>query len=102
MRRTIIYTACFLFLCLSPLAMAKSREAVNPFNLVVGKSSYEDTVKEAKSRNWQYQEYEKKHFKPIGRTPHAARTRLSKRYPNGWKESGAFFCFLVWTRPLMH
>ena len=36
-----------------------------PFGLEVGKSSYEACIKILKTRNWNYQEYEKKQFKII-------------------------------------
>jgi hypothetical protein len=74
--------------------MAKSREAPNPFNLIVGKSSYEDTVKEAKSRNWQYQEYEKKHFKPIGRKdPARGKNTFIKTIPKRLEGIRSIFLF---------
>jgi hypothetical protein len=37
----------------------------NPFGLAVGKTTYEDCIKILKTRNWDYQEYEKKQFKTI-------------------------------------
>ena len=67
MKRSVVYVVGIIFLALSSLAGAKSVEAPGPFGLVIGKTSYEEALRASQQRNWRYQEYEKRHFKPIGK-----------------------------------
>jgi hypothetical protein len=52
-----------IFLILNSSAVAA--EKPRPFGLEVGKSAYNDCIKIFKTRNWIFQEYEKKQFKSI-------------------------------------
>ena len=67
MKRSVVYVVGFVFLALCAMADAKSPGAVGPFGFAIGKTSYEEALNVAQQRNWRYQEYEKKHFKPIGK-----------------------------------
>jgi hypothetical protein len=64
MKKSIV---CFLMLIavllLNPIAV--SAEKAQPFGLQVGRSTYENCIKIFKTRNWTFQEYEKKQFKLI-------------------------------------
>jgi hypothetical protein len=40
-------------------------EKPHPFGLIVGRTTYAEAIDELKSRKWQFQEYEKKHFKEV-------------------------------------
>ncbi len=64
MKRTIIWLAVLTVMLVSN-STAFPAERPNPFGLAVGKTSYEDCKKILKTRNWNYQEYEKKQFKTI-------------------------------------
>jgi hypothetical protein len=46
--------------------VAVSEEIPDPFDLRVGKTSYDETLNILKSNEWEYKEYEKKQFKMIG------------------------------------
>jgi hypothetical protein len=64
MKKNIIGIAVLtVMLILDSTAFAAERP--NPFELEVGKTTYEDCIKTLKTRNWNYQEYEKKEFKLI-------------------------------------
>ena len=64
MKKTIIWLAV-LTVMLILNSTAFPAEKPNPFGLEVGKTTYEDCIKILKTRNWNYQEYEKKQFKLI-------------------------------------
>ena len=64
MKKIIIaVTVLTVMLILNSTAFTAKRP--NPFGLEVGKTTYEDCIKILKSRDWNYQEYEKKQFKQI-------------------------------------
>ena len=64
MKKIIIgVTVLTVMLILNSTAFTAKRP--NPFGLEVGKTTYEDCIKILKTRNWNYQEYEKKQFKII-------------------------------------
>ena len=64
MKKIIIgFAVLTVMLILDSTAFAAERP--NPFGLEVGKTTYEDCIKTLKTRNWNYQEYEKKEFKLI-------------------------------------
>ncbi|UCG11725.1 MAG: hypothetical protein JSU72_14490 [Deltaproteobacteria bacterium] len=67
MKRAVVYVVNVLFLALCSMAIAKSAEAPGPFGLVIGETSYEEALNVAQQRNWRCQEYEKRHFKAIGK-----------------------------------
>jgi hypothetical protein len=67
MKRLAFYFVIILLLALCSWASASPPGAsAGPFGLVIGKTSYEEALNTAQQRNWRYQEYEKRHFKPIG------------------------------------
>ena len=64
MKKIIIWvTVLTVMLILN--SMAFTAERPNPFGLEVGKTTYEDCIKIFKTRDWKFQEYEKKQFKLI-------------------------------------
>ena len=84
MKRSIAYIVSVVFLALCSLAGAQSIGAPGPFGLVIGKTSYEEALNAAQQRNWRYQEYEKKHFKPIGKKdPARGKNTFVKATPAG-------------------
>jgi hypothetical protein len=84
MKRSVVYIVSVLFLALCSLAGAATTAAPGPFGLVIGKTSYEEALSAAQQRNWRYQEYEKKHFKPIGKKdPTRGKNTFVKATPKG-------------------
>ena len=63
--RKIIIWATVLTVMLILNSTAFTAEKPSPFGLEVGKTTYEDCIKILKTRDWNYQEYEKKQFKLI-------------------------------------
>jgi hypothetical protein len=67
MKKNIIwYSILIIFLILDSSAIAA--EKPRPFGFEVGKATYNDCIKLFKTRNWIFQEYEKKQFKSIDET----------------------------------
>ena len=62
MKKIIIGVTVLTVMLNSTAFTAKSP---NPFGLEVGKTTYEECIKILKTRDWNYQEYEKKQFKLI-------------------------------------
>lgn len=84
MKRSVAYIVGVVFLALCSLAGAKSIGASGPFGLVIGKTSYEEALNNAQQRNWRCQEYEKRHFKPIGKKdPARGKNTFVKATPKG-------------------
>ena len=84
MKRSVVYVVSVLFLALCSAAGAKSAGAPGPFGLVIGKTSYEEALNTTQQRNWRYQEYEKRHFKPIGKKdPARGKNTFVKATPKG-------------------
>jgi len=67
MKRTIIGFAVLAVMLISN-STAFSAQRPMPFGLEVGKTTYADSIKTLKTRNWNYLEYEKKQFKIIDET----------------------------------
>ncbi len=67
MKRFVVLFLTFALIGLFSLASAESKESAKPFGFTIGKTSYEEALDIAQARQWRYQEYEKRHFKPIGR-----------------------------------
>ena len=61
--RKIIIWATVLTVMLILNSTAFTAEKPSPFGLEVGTTTYEDCIKILKTRDWNYQEYEKKQFK---------------------------------------
>ena len=84
MKRSVVYVVGIVFLALCSLAGAKSVDAAGPFGYVIGKTSYEEALKAAQQRGWSYQEYEKRHFKPIGKKdPARGKNTFVRATPKG-------------------
>jgi len=84
MKRSVVYVVSVVFLALCSLAGAKSIGTPGPFGLVIGKTSYEEALNAAQQRNWRCQEYEKRHFKPIGKKdPARGKNTFVKATPKG-------------------
>jgi hypothetical protein len=83
MKRSVVYVASVVFLVLCSLAGAKTTGAPGPFGLVIGKTSYEEALNSAQQRKWRHQEYEKRHFKPIGKKdPSGGKNTFVKATPS--------------------
>jgi hypothetical protein len=67
MKRSVVCCLSVVLLALCSGADAKTTGAPGPFGFVIGKTVYEEALGAAQQRNWRYQEYEKRHFKPIGK-----------------------------------
>ena len=81
MKRSVVVV---VLLALCSLAGAKSPGAVGPFGLFIGKTSYEEALNGTQQRGWSYQEYEKRHFKPIGKKdPARGKNTFVKATPKG-------------------
>lgn len=84
MKRSVVYVVGVVFLALCSLAGAKSPGAAGPFDFAIGKTSYAEALNAAQQRNWRYQEYEKKHFKPIGKKdPTRGKNTFVRATPTG-------------------
>ena len=84
MKRSIVCGVGFVFLALCSMAGAKSPDAVGPFGFAIGKTSYEEALILTQQHNWRYQEYEKKHFKPIGKKdPTRGKNTFVRATPSG-------------------
>ena len=84
MKRFFVCIVSVVFLALCSMAGAKSTGAPGPFGLVIGKTSYEEALKAVQQRNWRYQEYEKQHFKRIGKKdPTRGKNTFVKATPTG-------------------
>ena len=84
MKRSVVYVASVVFLALCSLAGAKITGAPGPFGLVIGKTSYQEALNAAQQREWRYQEFEKRHFKPIGKKdPARGKNTFVKATPKG-------------------
>jgi hypothetical protein len=84
MKRSVVYVVGVVFLALCSLAGAKSPGAAGPFGFAIGKTSYAEALNAAQQRNWRYQEYEKKHFKPIGKKdPTRGKNTFVRATPTG-------------------
>ena len=95
MKRSVVYVVSVLFLALCSAAGAKSAGAPGPFGLVIGKTSYEEALNTAQQRQWRYQEYEKKHFKPIGKKdPTRGKNTFVKATPKGMQGIRSILIFL--------
>jgi hypothetical protein len=82
--RSAVYIVGAVFLLLCSWAGAKSIVAPGPFGLAIGKTSYEEALNNARQRNWICQEYEKRHFKPIGKKdPARGKNTFVKATPEG-------------------
>lgn len=95
MKRSVVYVVSVLFLALCSAAGAKSAGAPGPFGLIIGKTSYEEALNTAQQRQWRYQEYEKKHFKPIGKKdPTRGKNTFVKATPKGMQGIRSILIFL--------
>ena len=84
MKRSVVYVVGVVFLALCSLAGAKTAGAAGPFGFAIGKTSYAEALNAAQQRNWRYQEYEKKHFKPIGKKdPTRGKNTFVRATPTG-------------------
>jgi hypothetical protein len=84
MKRSIVYLVGFVFLALCSIAGAKSPGAIGPFGFAIGKTSYEEALNTAQQRGWSYQEYEKRHFKPMGKKdPARGKNTFVRATPKG-------------------
>ena len=84
MKRSVVYVVSVVFLALCSLAGAKSIGTPGPFGFAIGKTSYEEALNAAQQRNWRCQEYEKRHFKPIGKKdPARGKNTFVKATPTG-------------------
>ena len=94
MKGSVVYVVSVVFLTLCSLAGAKVVDAPGPFGFVIGKTSYEEALNVALQRNWRYQEYEKKHFKPIGKKdPTRGKNTFVKATPKGIEGARSILIF---------
>jgi hypothetical protein len=68
MKKVAVYLMLFFSINIVGAAVAISEEIPGPFDLRVGKTSYDEALNILKSNKWNYREYEKKQFKMIGET----------------------------------
>ena len=95
MRKSVVYFVIAVFLGLSSLTGANSAVAPGPFGFVIGKTSYEEVLNTAQKRNWRYQEYEKRHFKPIGKKdPNRGKNTFVSVTPKGMEGIRSILIFL--------
>jgi hypothetical protein len=94
--RSALLAAVFLAaLHLAEPSALQADEPVAPFGIGIGAFSYDDTLKLLKTRDWPFEEYEKKQFKTVA--PDAAERgrntflRVSPRQLNGVKGLLIFF-----------
>jgi len=66
MKKGVVYLMLFFSINMFGVVVAVSEEIPDPFDLRVGKTSYDETLNILKSNKWEYKEYEKKQFKMIG------------------------------------
>ena len=84
MKRSVVFVVGVVFLALCSVAGAKSLGAVGPFGFTIGKTSYEEALNTAQKRGWSYQEYEKRHFKPINKKdPARGKNTFVRATPKG-------------------
>ena len=89
MKKIIIWLAVLtVILILNSTAFTAERP--NSFGLEVGKTTYEDCIKILKTRDWNYQEYEKKQFKSIDEKDCSAVLPLSRSADCSWAYASPF------------
>ena len=95
MKRSVVFVVGVVFLALGSLAGAETAGTPGPFGFVIGKTSYEEALSAAQQRSWRYQEYEKKHFKPIGKKdPTRGKNTFVKATPKGMEGIRSILIFL--------
>ena len=75
--------------------IGKTKQREVQIGLFVGKTSYEEVLNTAQKRNWRYQEYEKRHFKPIGKKdPTRGKNTFVRATPKGMEGIRSILIFL--------
>ena len=94
MKRSVVYVVGVIFLALSSLASAESKESAKPFGFTIDKTSYEEALGIVQARKWRYQEYEKKQFREIDKKdPSRGKNTFLKVLPGDLEGVRSIFVF---------